>query len=111
MTRGSGIPVPDPSVLGFSVMADTDDVLDSEDQSVPRPKAPPIESRFLYVDVAAMRAKQLRRGALPRLNADENGVETPRVIPFKAERVAMEEVRRGLVLYEVHAGTRPEESQ
>jgi DNA-directed RNA polymerase subunit K/omega len=58
-----------------------------------------------------MRAKQLRRGALPRLNADENGVETPRVIPFKAERVAMEEVRRGLVLYEVHAGTRPEESQ
>jgi DNA-directed RNA polymerase subunit K/omega len=58
-----------------------------------------------------MRAKQLRRGALPRLNADENGVETPRVIPFKAERVAMEEVRRGLVLYEVLAGTRPEESQ
>lgn len=29
----------------------------------PRPKAQPIESRFLFVDIAAMRAKQLRRGA------------------------------------------------
>ena len=87
-------------------MADTDDVLgleSPEELSAPRPKAPPIESRFLYVDVAAMRAKQLRRGALPRLNADEDGLEAPRAVPFKAERVAMEEVRRGLVLYEVPA--------
>ena len=30
------------------------------------PVAPP-QSRFLFVDVAAQRAKQLRRGALPRL--------------------------------------------
>ena len=66
-------------------------------------KQPPIESRFLYVDVAAMRAKQLRRGAVPRLSSDDDGGETPRVMPFKAERVAMEEVRRGLVLYEVPA--------
>ena len=35
------------------------------------PKAPPIESRFLYVDVAALRAKQLRRGARPRLDQAE----------------------------------------
>ena len=66
----------------------------------PRPKAPPIESRFLFVDVAAMRAKQLRRGALPRL-ADDNAGEDHHVQPFKAERVAMEEVKRCLVLYEV----------
>jgi DNA-directed RNA polymerase subunit K/omega len=66
----------------------------------PRPKAPPIESRFLFVDVAAMRAKQLRRGALPRLSEAEEGNEH-RVVPHKAERVAMEEVRRRLVLYEV----------
>ena len=52
-----------------------------------------------------MRAKQLRRGALPRLSSDDDGVEAPRAVPFKAERVAMEEVRRGLVLYEVPAGT------
>jgi RNA polymerase Rpb6 len=31
--------------------------------------APPISNRFLFVNVAAMRAKQLRRGAKPRLGA------------------------------------------
>ena len=95
-------------------MADTDDLLGSDGQpepSTPRPKAPPIESRFLFVDVAAMRAKQLRRGALVRLSSDDDGVEAPRAVPFKAERVAMEEVRRGLVLYEVPGATKPEESQ
>jgi DNA-directed RNA polymerase subunit K/omega len=64
-------------------------------------KAPPIESRFLYVDVAAMRAKQLRRGARVRLSDDDVPGEQHRALPHKAERVAMEEVRRGLVLYEV----------
>jgi DNA-directed RNA polymerase subunit K/omega len=95
-------------------MADTDDLLGSDGQpepSAPRPKAAPIESRFLYVDVAAMRAKQLRRGALPRLSSDDDGAETPRVMPFKAERVAMEEVRRGLVLYEVPGPTKTQEQQ
>ena len=69
------------------------------------PKAPPIEIRFLFVDVAAMRAKQLRRGALVRLS-DDDGAEH-RVTPHKAERVAMEEVRRGLVLYEVPSSDKP----
>lgn len=57
--------------------------------------APPIHSRFLFVDVAALRAKQLRRGARPRVVAEEGP------LPRKAERLAMEEVRRGLVLYDV----------
>ena len=60
-------------------MADTDELLGPDGQtepSAPRPKAPPIESRFLYVDVAAMRAKQLRRGALPRLSADDDAAGT-----------------------------------
>lgn len=61
---------------------------------IPEQPLPPIESRFLFVDVAALRAKQLRRGAQPRL-----GDEVP--APHKAERVAMEEVRRGLVYYAV----------
>jgi DNA-directed RNA polymerase omega subunit len=78
-----------------------DPSLEPETPSEPRPKAPPIESRFLFVDVAAMRAKQLRRGALVRL--DEETAEAPRPIPHKAERIAMEEVRRGLVLYDVPA--------
>ncbi len=72
-----------------------------ETPPAPRPKAPPIESRFLFVDVAAMRAKQLRRGALPRLDEDGADPEVHRPHPHKAERVAMEEVKRGLVLYDV----------
>ena len=70
-------------------------------QAVDTPKIPteplaPIESRFLFVDVAALRAKQLRRGAHQRLGDEA-------VLPHKAERVAMEEVKRGLVYYDVPA--------
>jgi DNA-directed RNA polymerase subunit K/omega len=78
----------------------TEPTAEPEAPPAPRPKAAPIESRFLFVDVAAMRAKQLRRGALPRLDEDADS-EVPRVHPHKAERVAMEEVKRGLVLYDV----------
>ena len=86
---------------------ETDDVLDPvvadppATPPLPRPKAPPIESRFLFVDVAAMRAKQLRRGALVRLGEAPDSHESHRPNPLKAERIAMEEVRRGLVLYDV----------
>jgi DNA-directed RNA polymerase omega subunit len=80
----------------------TDPTAEPEAPPDPRPKVPPIESRFLFVDVAAMRAKQLRRGALPRLDEDGDS-EVHRVHPHKAERIAMEEVKRGLVLYDVPA--------
>jgi len=64
----------------------------------PGPIAPPIESRFLFVDVAAMRAKQLRRGALPRLaEVASEAVSARPDLPHKAERIAMEEVRQGLI--------------
>jgi len=82
-------------------MNDATDTPMTDEAILPRPKAPPIDSRFLFVDVAAMRAKQLRRGARPRLDEDEAAVEAARTPPHKAERVAMEEVRRGLVLYDV----------
>lgn len=77
-----------------------DQVIDGQDAQsvVERPKAAPIESRFLFVDVAAARAKQLRRGAIVRLAAD--GVEA-REVPHKSERVAMLEVTRGLVEYSI----------
>ena len=78
----------------------TEPTAEPEAPPAPRPKAAPIESRFLFVDVAAMRAKQLRRGALPRLD-DDGEAEAPRVHPHKAERIAIEEVKRGLVLYDV----------
>jgi DNA-directed RNA polymerase subunit K/omega len=59
------------------------------------PVAPPITNRFLFVNVAAMRAKQLRRGAKPRLDATQAAM----LEDGKAERIAMEEVRCGLVEY------------
>ena len=58
-------------------MADSSEILEStqEEDPGPRPKAEPIESRFLFVDVAALRAKQLRRGARPRLADDDTPVD------------------------------------
>ncbi len=67
--------------------------------------APPVNNRFLFVGIAALRAKQLRRGARPRLEPatpdPAAGVVHRSDAPHKAERVAMEEVRRGLVQYEL----------
>jgi len=77
-------------------MNDMNLVHDSQERPAPPVEpAPPIESRFLFVDVAALRAKQLRRGARVRFTGDE----IPAI--HKAERLAMEEVRRGLVYYDV----------
>ena len=70
--------------------ADSHDALDTDTEIEP---SAPITSRFLFVDVAAQRAKQLRRGALPRLDR-----QTPQT-PHKLERIAMEEVRSGLIHY------------
>jgi DNA-directed RNA polymerase omega subunit len=78
--------------------------MDDSNQAIEHPEAPvipaeplpPIESRFLFVDVAALRAKQLRRGARARFETEQM---TP--TPHKPERVAMEEVRRGLVYYDL----------
>jgi DNA-directed RNA polymerase omega subunit len=75
----------------------------ADEPQIPSEPAPPIASRFLFVDVAALRAKQLRRGARPRL-----GDEAPQTV-HKAERVAMEEVRRGLVYYDVPKPKPPQE--
>ena len=61
---------------------------------IPTEPLPPIQSRVLFGDVAALRAQQLRRGARPRLGDEVQ-------VPHKAERVAMEEVKRGLVYYDV----------
>lgn len=74
-----------------------DDQAEQHQDSTPGPViAEPPRSRFLFVDVAALRAKQLRRGALARLGRDTHH-------PIKAERVAMEEVRKGLVGYDLPA--------
>jgi DNA-directed RNA polymerase subunit K/omega len=57
------------------------------------PLAPPIKSRFLFVNVAGKRAMQLRRGAKPRVEVRDGR--------RYAERLAMEEVRRVLIPYTV----------
>jgi len=67
----------------------------ADDAPIVHPKAAPIESRFLYVDVAALRAKQLRRGARPRLDQVDESIPVSKAV--KAERVAMEEVKQDLV--------------
>ena len=86
------------------------DVTDhSEAPEPPAEPAPPIHSRFMFVDVAALRAKQLRKGA--RVRIAETDVFH---LPKKAERIAMEEVRRGLVHYNIpppKPAVRPEDEE
>jgi len=73
-------------------MADPLDPQESAPDTAAQEPAAPITSRFLFVDVAAQRAKQLRRGALPRIERLPAG-------PHKLERLAMEEVRSGAIHY------------
>ena len=81
----------------MSVMDDVNELTESSElAAVPSEPAPPIDSRFLFVDVAALRAKQLRRGARVRITG---AAEVQ--LPKKPERLAMEEVRRGLVYYDM----------
>jgi DNA-directed RNA polymerase subunit K/omega len=87
-------------VLSLRRMDETQVAAPEHQPKVPDKPVEPITSRFLFVDVAAMRAKQLRRGALPRFGQPDESA-TYRQEWHKAERVAMEEVRRGLVAYEV----------
>ena len=98
-------------------MSEENEVLDTDSPSAAAPveaapeiekerePMPPIESRFLYVDVTAQRAKQLRRGALPRLKDlapdPETGARPESA--HKLERIAMEEVDDGLIIYELPA--------
>jgi DNA-directed RNA polymerase omega subunit len=57
-----------------------------------QPKGEPGEiSRFRAVVVAALRAKQLRRGSKPRIELDGK--------KHKDTSIAMEEVRRGLIIF------------
>lgn len=73
-------------------MPDSHSPSDSVAPTTPQELAAPIDSRFLFVDVAAQRANQLRRGARVRLGAETRA-------PHKLERTAMEEVKQRLVLY------------
>ena len=89
-----------PADAGVEVEADA---VEDPGPAARRERIAQVESRFLYVDVAAQRAKQLRRGALPRLAALAANPETgERPVPtVKLERIAMQEVDEGLIVYEL----------
>jgi DNA-directed RNA polymerase subunit K/omega len=81
----------------------SDEVGTNDPQSAERSEpAPAIDSRFLFVDVAAQRANQLRRGARIRLTSGDG-----RHLPHKLERAAMEEVRQQLIQYRLPETTAP----
>ena len=68
-----------------------------------REPMPPVESRFMFVDIAALRAKQLRNGARPRvdsLNRQDRAAESVQT-PQKIERIAMREVEEGMIVYDL----------
>lgn len=77
-------------------MSEIETPVESEADASPveRHQGRPIESRFLYVDVAAARAKQLRKGAKVRLDAGTSKAAKP-------ERLAMEEVNHNLVEWDL----------
>jgi DNA-directed RNA polymerase subunit K/omega len=83
---------------------DTPELEDATQATEPAEPAPPVSNRFLFVDIAALRAKQLRRGARPRLEQTHHETHPQ---PHKAERVAMEEVRRQLVQFDLPAAKKP----
>ena len=70
----------------------------------PLEPAPPVSNRFLFVDIAALRAKQLRRGARVRIDQTPHDGHPQ---PHKAERVAMEEVKQRLVQFDVPPNKKP----
>ena len=81
-----------------------ENVLPEEAEALaPLEPAPLVTNRFLFVDIAARRAKQLRRGARPRI--EQTSEHHP--LPLKAERVAMEEVRRQKVYFDLPAPKAP----
>jgi len=72
-------------VKAADAMTPTDDTNEQETES------PPIDSKYRLILVAAQRSKQLQRGARPRVEMD-----TQR---HKPTRVALEEVLRGKVVF------------
>jgi DNA-directed RNA polymerase omega subunit len=106
--------------VSLKVMNESKTPLNSQDQpkeasadETTQQQAAEIPSRFLFVDIAAQRAKQLRRGSLPRLSHlqahRETGIRPE--MPPKLERVAMDEVKAGLIEYELPDASGPKETK
>ena len=64
----------------------------SENKENPTGMAMPIDSKYRKILIAAKRSKQLQKGARPRIQVH---------VTAKPTRVAVEEVNRGLVIFEI----------
>ena len=78
-------------------MTANDEVNDAADETA----TPEIDSKYRLIILAAKRSKQLQRGARPRIDID--------AVKHKNTRIALEEVMRGRVNFEVHTEDEPEE--
>ena len=58
-----------------------------------RNNAPQVDSKYRLILIAAQRSKQLQRGARPRVSLDTQ--------KHKPTRVALEEVKNGVVEFEI----------
>lgn len=63
----------------------------NEDLEYEEFEAPPIDSKYRMILIAAKRSKQIQKGALPRI----------RITSVKPTRIALEEVSQGLVNFEL----------
>ncbi|HLA12814.1 MAG TPA: DNA-directed RNA polymerase subunit omega [Pyrinomonadaceae bacterium] len=73
-------------------MTPTDEGVDNVDEA----PVPEIDSKYRLIILAAMRSKQLQRGAQPRIEIDPQ--------KHKPTRIALEEVIRGKVHFSVKDG-------
>ena len=89
-----------PTSAVAEVEEDAEPVSDTKPTPVQRSQPPPVESRFMFVDIAALRAKQLRRGALARVDLGDASAGEATQNP-KLERIAMQEIEEGLIYYEL----------
>ena len=79
-------------------MATTTDLVDSE---VDGSNAPEVDSKYRLIILAAKRSKQLQRGAQPRIEIDPQ--------KHKPTRIALEEVMRGRVHFDIKEEGQKEE--
>ncbi len=90
--------------LPTTAVAEADQTDEQIPEPVPEPikrdPMPPVESRFMFVDIAALRAKQLRRGALARVPSGPEAESESTPAP-KLERIAMQEIEKGLIVYQI----------
>ena len=71
-------------------MATTPELVDSD---VDVPNGPEVDSKYRLIILAAKRSKQLQRGAQPRIEIDPQ--------KHKPTRIALEEVMRGRVHFDI----------